>query len=378
MKTTSGTRLRVGIFVLLALTIGAAIVFAIGAQENVFAGKTTYHAVFEDVGGLQQGNTVRVAGVNVGSVTDVKIGEAGTIAVYFRIIDDAAHLVRGDPSVEVDRDHPDQPSFASIGSKGLLGDRIIEVSVGSDVYPQWDPDIPIPSSVGGGIMALAERTLYEAEGTAHNLRLATDPFADQEFSEDLKETARNLAKASGMLASGEGTIGALMTDEQLARDVKGAVKNLRSAGNQVTKLGESLNQISEEIQHGDGTAHALFYGSEGTEAIANIRDTFGQLNAILTEVRQGDGTINQLIYGELGDSFMTNLQNASDDIAFLTKEMREGKGTIGALLTDPSIYEDIKRLLGDLERNEILRALVRYSIRRDEAREPIKVEIKKE
>ena len=73
---------------------------------------------------------------------------------------------------------------------------------------------------------------------------------------------------------------------------------------------------------------------------------------------------------------MTNLQNASDDIAYLTKEMREGKGTIGALLTDPSIYEDIKRLVGDLERNDILRALVRYSINRDGARDPIEVKVK--
>ena len=250
MKTTAGTRLRVGIFVLLALTIGAGIAFAIGAQENVFASKTTYYAIFEDVGGLQKGNTVRVAGVNVGSVTEVVIGESGSIEVYFRVIDDAAHLVRGDPNVQVNKDDESQPSFAAIGSKGLLGDRIIEVTVGSDEYPEWDPDEPIPVSVGGGIMALAERTLYEAEGTAHNLRLATDPFADQEFSNDLKDTARNLAKATGMLASGEGTIGALMTDEQLARDVKGAVRNLRWAGSQVTELGENLNLITEEIQHG--------------------------------------------------------------------------------------------------------------------------------
>ena len=232
MRTTAATRLRVGIFVLVALVIGASIAFAIGAQENVFAPKTTYHAIFDDVGGLQKGNTVRVAGVNVGSVTDVIIGESGKIEVYFRIIDDATHLIRGEAGLALAGADP-EPSVAAIGSKGLLGDRIVEITVGADEYPEWDADEPIPVSVGGGIMALAERTLTEAEGTARNLRLATDPFADQEFSNDLKETARNLAKASGMIASGDGTIGRLMHDAELGRDVKGAVKELRSAGKQV-------------------------------------------------------------------------------------------------------------------------------------------------
>ncbi|KPK16552.1 MAG: hypothetical protein AMJ62_04935 [Myxococcales bacterium SG8_38] len=372
MRTTAGTRLRVGIFVLVALVIGASVAFAIGAQENVFAPKTTYHAIFENVGGLQKGNTVRVAGVNVGSVTDVIIAESGKIEVYFRIIDDATHLIRGEPGVAVGSEEP-QGSVASIGSKGLLGDRLVEISVGADEYPEWDPDEPIPVSVGGGIMDMAERTLEEVEGTAHNLRLATDPFADQEFSNDLKETARNLAKTSGLIASGDGTIGRLVHDEELGRDVKAAVKELRAAGKQVAALGKNLNKITEDIQTNEGTAHALLYGTEGTDAIRNIRDTFAQLNSILTEVREGDGAVNELIYGELGDSFMTNLQNASEDIAFLTKEMREGKGTIGALLRDPSVYEDIKRLIGDLQRNDILRALVRYSIRRDDAREPVEV-----
>ncbi len=372
MRTTAATRLRVGIFVVVALVIGTSTAFAIGAQENFFAAKTTYHAVFEDVGGLQKGNTVRVAGVNVGSVTDVVIGATGSIEVYFRVMDNATHLIRGEPGLAL-ADMEPKPSVVAIGSKGLLGDRIIEITVGSQDFPQWDSDEPIPVSVGSGFMALAERTLTEAEGTAHNLRLATDPFADQEFSEDLKETARNLAKASGMIAGGDGTIGRLMYDAELGRDVKGAVKELRAAGKQVAALGKNLNKIAEDVQTNEGTVNALLYSDEGADAIRNIRDTFGQLNTILTDVREGDGAVNQLIYGELGDSFMNNLQNASDDIAFLTKEAREGKGTIGALLTDPSVYEDIKRLVGDLERNDILRALVRYSIRRDDAREPVEV-----
>jgi phospholipid/cholesterol/gamma-HCH transport system substrate-binding protein len=46
--------------------------------------------------------------------------------------------------------------------------------------------------------------------------------------------------------------------------------------------------------------------------------------------------------------------------------VREGKGTIGALLVDPTVYEDIKAAIGNVSRNEVLRAFVRYSIKADE------------
>lgn len=373
MKATTSMRLRVGIFVVIALVIGTTVAFALGAQENIFKSKTTYFSVFDDVGGLQTGNTVRVAGVNVGSVTEVEITKEEGIRVYFSVIDEATHLIRGDTDDPSNR----KGSQAGIGSKGLLGDRMIEVSVGAESLPVWNPDKALPNAAGSGLIQLAERTLKEVEGTAHNLQLATDPFADQQFSYDLKDTARNLAKVSGMLANSDGTIQALMTDGTLARDVKGAVRNLRTAANQVTELGERLNAISAEIQGGDGTAHALIYGTEGAEAIKNIRDATGSLASILEEVRGGDGAVHQLIYGNDEETKGTfrNLNKATADIAYLTQEMREGKGTIGALLTDPSVYEDIKRLIGDLERNDILRALVRYSIRRDQpARLPVVTE----
>lgn len=370
MKSSQATKFRVGLFVLISLLIGGAIAFAIGTQENIFTPKTDYHAVFREVGGLQAGSAVWLAGVNVGTVTEVTFDDTGSIRVEFNIVDGATHLIRGDPNTP----HGAGGSVAGVGTKGLLGDRLIEVRVGDPSLPLWNPDEPLPPAGGGGLMALAQRTLAEVEGTAHNLRLATDPFSDQEFSYDLKKTAQNLAKVTGMLAHNEGTIQRLINDEKLSQDFAGAVRNFSSASKEVAALSKDLQGISKEIRTGEGTAHALIYGTEGAEAIANIRDASGSLAALLKEVREGDGTIHRLVYGDVGDSFFDNLNNASEDIAFLTKEMREGRGTIGALMTDPSVYEDIKRLIGDLERNDILRALVRYSIRRDEAREPPEVQ----
>ncbi len=87
------------------------------------------------------------------------------------------------------------------------------------------------------------------------------------------------------------------------------------------------------------------------------------------DVGGGDGAVRELSYGDSADQLRADLTQVSEDAAFLTGEMRAGRGTIGGLLVDPSIYEDVKRLVGDLQRNDILRALVRYSIRRDEAAE---------
>ena len=70
----------------------------------------------------------------------------------------------------------------------------------------------------------------------------------------------------------------------------------------------------------------------------------------------------------------TTSKRSPADLAQITRGVREGRGTIGAFLTDPSVYEDIKRLVGDLERNDILRALVRYSIRADSSTGDVDVE----
>jgi hypothetical protein len=57
----------------------------------------------------------------------------------------------------------------------------------------------------------------------------------------------------------------------------------------------------------------------------------------------------------------------------MLSDMRQGKGTLGALLVDPSVYEDLKMLLGNVQRNQTLRALVRYSIQRDDGTPGVEV-----
>ncbi len=134
-----------------------------------------------------------------------------------------------------------------------------------------------------------------------------------------------------------------------------------------------MRHIAEEVERGDGTAHELIYGDQGTQLVTNLADATGEIASALNAIREGDGLVHELIYEESGGELMANLSAMSGDLRAVTADIRAGRGTLGGFLMDPSIYEDVKRLVGNLERNDILRALVRYSIRQDEPQEAAEV-----
>jgi phospholipid/cholesterol/gamma-HCH transport system substrate-binding protein len=365
-----GRELRVGIFVMAAVIIGGLIAFTLGSETNVFASKITYYVIFDDASGLRPGSPVHVAGVPVGSVQSVEFTEVGMIRVRFEVLSDTSRLIRGVPGGP----HPDdvpagepRGSAASIQSKGMLGDMLLSVSVGDPSLPEWPPDDALPVARGGGLMDMATNAMREVQGTAENLRRATEPLSDEEFTGNVQATARNLAAATGMLAEGHGTLQRLMTDEELASEVSDALGDIRKASGELEALSASLRRVAQEVECGDGGLHQIIYGATASDALENIGRAADEIALALAAIREGDGTAHRLIYEDAADEMIANLTQASADVAAITQHIRAGRGTIGGLLIDPSIYEDVKRIVGDLERNRILRALVRYGIRRDEA-----------
>jgi phospholipid/cholesterol/gamma-HCH transport system substrate-binding protein len=129
-----------------------------------------------------------------------------------------------------------------------------------------------------------------------------------------------------------------------------------------------VNQVLAQVRNGPGLAHEVLYGAESQKAIAQFGGAADELRQTLKGIRDGNGLARSVIYGdEASQQTMANLEAMSSDLKSIVADVRAGKGTLGALLVDPSIYEDLKVVLGNVERNKALRALVRYSIRRDEA-----------
>lgn len=364
MRSSRGVEIRVGIFVFVALVIGTVLVFAIGSQQNLFAPKTSYHSLFKEVGGLRSGSPVQINGVNVGTVSEVDLGEGGKIRVVFSVRDDAAQHVR-------------EGSVASTGQKGMLGDRLLEISVGKGKRIPAGGRVPAAEGTAlSDYVEQAGRLLRAAEDTADNISMGTAALGDPQFGADIRSSASDLAKILNTVADGRGPVYRLVTDRRMAASLSDSLANLQLASERLVAVADDFAALSQQARAGDGTLHELLYGQKGTLVIENLAAATGELADLLRDVRTGDGTLHRLIYSKQGEELLANLVSVSRDLKSVSAQVRAGRGTLGGLLQDPSLYEDLKRLIGDLERNEILRALVRYSIKRDDARRP--VEAKKE
>lgn len=361
----SGTRnVKVGAFVLTGLVVLAVVIFLIGDERRMFQSKVEYRIVFHNVEGLKRGSPVRMGGVDVGDVSHVGYSDNpkdARLYVTVSMVDDEAQRIRAD-------------SVASIASKGLLGDKMIVVTVGSPGKPRIKPGGIIPSTESSDIADMLSQVSTigkRAEEVMNNLQKTTDTLADRKFNNDVKRSAHSLGNILESMDTGDGYAARLLHDPKEADHLSRTVANLEHTTAELNHTVNGFNQIIGRVQKGPGFAHEVIYGKSGSKALGQFGDAAEEVAVTLRGIRKGNGVAKSLIYGDdKSQQLMGNLNAMSGDLRHIVADARAGKGTVGALLVDPSVYEDIKMLLGNVQRNEVLRALVRYSIKRDEKEGP--------
>ena len=337
---------KVGAFVLAGLCVVGLVIFLIGEERRAFAKKETYYTVFEDVQGLRRGSPVRMGGVDIGSVSEVAYGENAKdsrIFVHMMIVQSEARRIRTD-------------SAATIEGKGLLGDKMIVLSVGSPSKPALPPGSQIRSKTGDDISQMLSKLgelSTKVEGVVSNLERTTNSLADKELHDDLKTSADSLSRILGSVATGEGYVGKLISDPAEAQRVSQTMQNLARATAELEQTARAANQILARVQTGPGLAHEVIYGAEGSKAVSQFAGAAEEVGLTLKGIREGDGLARGLLFGG-GDSeqLTRDLSDMSGDMKAIVSDLRAGKGTLGALLVDPSVYEDLKLVLGNVQRNK--------------------------
>jgi len=287
-RSLAWAELKFGLIAVFAIVMAGLLIFAVGGSGGFFWQNYPLKVVFPNVAGLMSGSPVRVAGVEVGSVSDVKLVPGGA-EVWFNILDDMRPIV-------TDR------SRAKIGSISLLGEGAVDIEAGPG-------GIPIPDwgyvPTGKPAPTIAELTEQAGAGIAD----VTAIFAD--------------------LRAGKGTVGKLLTDEAVYRDFN----NLIAAA----------DRVAQNVASGKGTMGKF---ANDPKVYDELHASVANLNAITAKLKNGEGSLGLL----LNDPAMAKSLNATTaNLEGVTGKLNRGEGTAGKLLTDDALYKRMDSLTARLD-----------------------------
>jgi phospholipid/cholesterol/gamma-HCH transport system substrate-binding protein len=364
----SSKEMRVGIFVLAGLVVAGIVIFLIGEEKRLFESKITYHTSFSDVQGLKSGAPVRLGGVDIGNVSKVRHAEnPADNRLYVEL-----HIAKRE-AIRVKTD-----TVAKIANKGLLGDKMIELAGGSPGAPQ----VPEGGSITGedpadftNLFSQVGSMTQHAEKILENLETTSKALADAQMQEDLRGSVHSVNNILKQVSEGNGYAHRLLADPAEAERLSHLVATFDRAAAETEGTMAEAKKAAARVNEGPGFVHEILYGERGTDAIANFGGAAAEVATTLRGIREGNGLAHSFLYGgdEPSKQISANIGAITSDLRQITADLRAGKGTLGALLVDPSIYEDVKSLLGNVQRNDALRALVRYSIKQDEKRPEVRV-----
>ena len=292
MEKATTQKMRLGIFVIIGLMLFVLAIYFIGEKQKMFGETNKLSAVFNNVSGLQLGNNVRYSGINVGTVRGISMINDTTIHVDM-IIDKSVFK------------HIKKNAVATIGSDGLVGNMIINITPGENSFNAVQPG-DIIKSVN---RIRTDDILNTLNVTNQNAALLTI----------------DLLKITKEITQGKGTVGLLINDTIMGSDLKQTMRYLKLTSKGISESVSKLNELIVTLNNKDNvigvlkdTAVAnkikaivgnLKHSSDGINKVVN------NLNATITNVKDGKGAINYLSNDpELVrkiDSTMTNINQAS-------------------------------------------------------------------
>ena len=346
---------RAGLFVGLALVLFGFVVLLIGKENRLFDRQVRYHAFFENVEGLKRDSPVWLGGLEVGRVVSISFSpDLGDkkIDVIIEMSKSFAARVRTD-------------CVARVGGRGVLGDKAIDISLGT---AEGDP-IPvngaIPSGSSGDLASILKNSgalMDNLMAASENVRKLTDSFAEPEVAKNITSAIASTRNILAGIERGNGALHALIYDPKGAAETHRLLVKVADVSDAAEKALTQVNLVLEGARTGDGALHALLYDPKAGKAVGALGDAAGELSILLHDARTTEsGAIHQLVYGDARNLFK-NLGEMSEDLKAISGKIRAGEGTLGALVVDPSVYDDLRTILGNVKRNKVLQELVRITV----------------
>ncbi len=273
MKITDTQKAKLGMFVMLTGLILIISLYLIGKKQNLFGDTFKITAVFNNVNGLKNGNNVRYAGINVGTVKAIIMVNDSTICVDM-VIEESI------------RRHMKENAFAVVGSDGLVGSMVVNIFPGNgkgEVLRQGDTISSIRKKSGADMMSTLSIT-----------------------NDNVAELSQEILKITRSINEGKGTLGLLVNDEAMGADLKETIANLKTASHDASKVIDEIKEVVSSVDTEGNLLNVLLKDSVTAEqfrtVVANLEQSskeinlvINNLNEVILNVKEGEGAFNYLV-----------------------------------------------------------------------------------
>lgn len=370
MQKNGRTRdIVLGLFVGFGILALFTTVLLIGKERRLFESTVVVETHFPNVGGLAIGADVMLAGSPVGHVSAIRFpilrADMPTLSKDVTVVMEISE--RAMPWIRED-------SLARIDSKGLLGDKIINVDIGSPALPEVQKGGTLGSTPPIDLnraLQQAQEVLSNVTETVADAREIFRGFVKKGGDEALANSAKSLSRLFKEIEQGKGAIHALIYDQKGGKETITSLTELRQSLENINKLTKNANDVMHHVKNGPGLANSLIFAPEGAKISQNLNKNLTHLQDILAEIKNGDSVIHGLLYDKDHGNFIANLNRASKNFEDVSLDLKEGRGSLGLLLKDPSLYNQLSGLLFQVNRSRILKAVIQRNISRfNEAEKP--------
>jgi phospholipid/cholesterol/gamma-HCH transport system substrate-binding protein len=289
MKTKPLDNIKLGLFVMAGVLFLVFSLYMIGLNRNMFGSTFVLSAYFNNTSGLVAGNNVRFSGIDVGTVRSIKI-VSDTAVLVTMIIDKKV------------KPHIKQNSIATIGTEGLMGNKLVNITTRPEPAP----------AVTDGTIIQSWRPI-ETDDMLRTLNTTND---------NIEAISTNLRMISGRLKESN-SLWTILSDTVIAKDLKQAVSGIATAAGNATRITQDVGSLTSKLTEGHGLAESLFTDSTLVQ----------KLNTSLTEIQKASA----------------NLVISSNTIKEALQNLDHGNGPAGMMLSDSVSALQMRQTITNLE-----------------------------
>ena len=337
-KQLKWSQLRVGLTVIAASITLMVLIFLMTGTGGWFTHKIVIKSYVDNAGGLRVGAPVRLAGVDIGNVTGIKIVPSRpTIPVEITMkVNTVYHFVRKD-------------SITLLSTAGVLGETFVDVDSSAAKGPEAadgdvltsreQPDIQDVVRASQGTLQNMDALLKRLDNILAYIESGKGSIGkviyDTALYDRLNATVTEFKGLMDDIQQGKGSIGPLLTSDEAYKKAIGAI--------------DKVNAVIDDLQAGKGSAGKIL---KDPELYDNTNKTIANLRQLTDDMNAGKGALGKFTHDQ---EFANKLQETLNNLTALTDRLQKGEGTAGMLFKDPALYNNSNQML--VETRELVKAI---------------------